>query len=172
MAEPQVKPEPDAGSPFMDETDEAPDLEFYDKLPPQLADAYSRMYLTRVPNYVWEAWSKLNDDEEIEIGTIRQWMDENGKMVSSSPPSNMPRGLLTRATEIANAPQTRIGGSQGGSKGVRDGSHQPRRQQHLHLHRTRLAELRGQEQGEGRCTGPGHPGSSTSEAAATAGTSS
>ncbi|KAL2119003.1 hypothetical protein VTJ04DRAFT_5962 [Mycothermus thermophilus] len=80
MAEPLVKPEPDAGSPFMDETDEAPDLEFYDKLPPQLADAYSRMYLTRVPNYVWEAWSKLNDDEEIEIGTIRQWMDGNGKM--------------------------------------------------------------------------------------------
>ncbi|KAK4243240.1 transcription initiation factor IIF, beta subunit-domain-containing protein [Corynascus novoguineensis] len=77
MAEPQIKPDPDAGSSFVDEVDETPDLEFYDKLPD--ADAYSRMYLTRLPNYVWEAWSKLDDDEEIEIGTIRQWMDETGK---------------------------------------------------------------------------------------------
>ncbi|AEO54442.1 hypothetical protein MYCTH_2297030 [Thermothelomyces thermophilus ATCC 42464] len=77
MAEPQIKPDPDAGSSFVDEVDETPDLEFYDKLPD--ADAYSRMYLTRLPNYVWEAWSKLDEDEEIEIGTIRQWIDENGK---------------------------------------------------------------------------------------------
>ncbi|KAL1841208.1 hypothetical protein VTJ49DRAFT_7329 [Mycothermus thermophilus] len=78
MAEPQVKAEPDAGSPFMDDNDETPDLEFYDK-DPASADMYSRMYLTRVPNYVWEAWSKLDDDAEIEIGTIRQFTDETGK---------------------------------------------------------------------------------------------
>jgi hypothetical protein len=82
MAEPQIKPEPDAAaSPFMDEADETPDLEFYDRMPGPDADAYSRMYLTRVPNYVWEAWSKLDDDAEIEIGTIRQWTDQTGKPV-------------------------------------------------------------------------------------------
>jgi hypothetical protein len=81
MAEPQIKPEPDTGSPFMDEADETPDLEFYDRMPGPDADAYNRMYLTRVPNYVWEAWSKLDDDAEIEIGTIRQWTDQTGKPV-------------------------------------------------------------------------------------------
>jgi transcription initiation factor TFIIF subunit beta len=78
----QIKPDPDAGSPFMDEAldEENPDLEFYDKLPD--ADAYSRMYLARLPNYVWEAWSKLDDDAEIEIGTVRQWSDKDGNLVS------------------------------------------------------------------------------------------
>lgn len=82
MAEqPQIKAEPDTGSPFMDEAlDESPDLEFYDKLPD--ADAYSRMYMARLPKYVWEAWSKLDDDAEIEIGTIRQWSDKEGNLVS------------------------------------------------------------------------------------------
>lgn len=87
MAEPpQIKPDPDAVAadpPFMDEADETPDLEFYDKLPN--ADPYSRMYLTRLPNYVWEAWSKLDDDAEIEIGTVRQWTDGTGKTVSLPP---------------------------------------------------------------------------------------
>ncbi|KAL2159320.1 hypothetical protein VTH06DRAFT_2755 [Thermothelomyces fergusii] len=95
MAEPQIKPDPDAGSSFVDEVDETPDLEFYDKLPD--ADAYSRMYLTRLPNYVWEAWSKLDEDEEIEIGTIRQWVDENGKTV------RMSCSLLERAIAAADA---------------------------------------------------------------------
>jgi hypothetical protein len=81
MAEqPQIKPEPDTGSPFMDEADETPDLEFYDRLPQ--ADELNKMYLTRLPNYLWEAWSQLDDDDEIEIGTIRQSVDATGKTVS------------------------------------------------------------------------------------------
>ncbi|GAB1311415.1 hypothetical protein MFIFM68171_01625 [Madurella fahalii] len=80
MAEqPQIKPDPDAGSPFMDEAlDETPDLEFFDKLPE--ADTYSRMYLARLPSYVWQAWSKLDDDAEIEIGKIRQSTDKDGNL--------------------------------------------------------------------------------------------
>jgi transcription initiation factor TFIIF subunit beta len=78
MAEqPQIKPDPDAGASFMDEADETPDLEFYDVA----EDSNSRMYLTRLPNYVWDAWAGLDDDAEIEIGTIRQWTDETGKQV-------------------------------------------------------------------------------------------
>ncbi|KAK4117180.1 hypothetical protein N656DRAFT_773245 [Canariomyces notabilis] len=77
--QPQIKPDPDAGSPFMDEAlDETPDLDFYDKLPE--ADKYSKMYLARLPTYVWQAWSKLDDDAEIEIGKIRQSTDKDGKL--------------------------------------------------------------------------------------------
>lgn len=78
-----VKAEPDAanGSPFMEDLlDESADLEFYDKFKDS-ADTYDRMYLARLPSYLWEAWSKLDDDDEIEIGKIRQFQDKDGKMV-------------------------------------------------------------------------------------------
>lgn len=29
------------------------------------------LYLTRIPKFLWETWSKLKDDDEIRIGTIR-----------------------------------------------------------------------------------------------------
>ncbi|KAK0668113.1 putative transcription initiation factor IIF subunit beta [Cercophora samala] len=76
-----IKAEPDAGSasPFMEDLlDESADLEFYDKFKDS-ADKYDRMYLARLPNYLWEAWSKLDDDAEIEIGKIRQFQDKDGK---------------------------------------------------------------------------------------------
>lgn len=77
--QPQIKQEPDAGTPFMDEAlDETPDLEFFDKEPG--TDNFNRMYLARLPSYLWEAWSKLDDDAEIEIGTIRQWVDKDGAL--------------------------------------------------------------------------------------------
>ncbi|KAJ4290130.1 hypothetical protein N0V88_006637 [Collariella sp. IMI 366227] len=64
--QPQIKPDPDAPStPFMDEADENPPI---------------KMYLARLPAYVWEAWSNLDDDAEIEIGTIRQYTDKDGQV--------------------------------------------------------------------------------------------
>ena len=68
---PEIKPDPDAlgASPsLLDEDDiyeDAGDLEFNND------PKYQSLYLARVPNYVWEAWSKLDDDAEIQIGTIR-----------------------------------------------------------------------------------------------------
>lgn len=76
----RIKPEPEAGSPFAeDELDESTDLEFYDKNFQE--DTYSRMYLARLPASLWKAWAELDDDEEIEIGKIRQWAMPNGKLV-------------------------------------------------------------------------------------------
>ncbi|KAK1758247.1 transcription initiation factor IIF, beta subunit-domain-containing protein [Echria macrotheca] len=72
----RIKPEPEAMSPGVeDELDESTDLEFYNKQ----NDAYNRMYLARLPQYLWNAWSELGDDEEIQLGTIRQWKAPDGQ---------------------------------------------------------------------------------------------
>jgi transcription initiation factor TFIIF subunit beta len=72
MADPLIKADPDAkvGSPanFADEDiyEDAGDLEF------NADPMYQQLYLARVPKYLWDLWSKLDDDAEIEIGTVRQ----------------------------------------------------------------------------------------------------
>lgn len=72
MADSLIKPDPDApgASPgaFTDEDiyEDAGDLEF------NTDPKYQRLYLVRMPKYVWEQWSKLDDDAEIQLGTIRQ----------------------------------------------------------------------------------------------------
>jgi transcription initiation factor TFIIF subunit beta len=72
MADTLVKPDPDAlgASPaaFTDDDiyEDAGDLEFNTDL------EFQKLYLARVPKYLWESWSKLDDDAEIQIGTVRQ----------------------------------------------------------------------------------------------------
>lgn len=72
MADTHIKPDPDApgASPgaFSDEDiyEDAGDLEFNSD------PAFETLYLAKVPRYIWENWSKLDDDAEIQIGTIRQ----------------------------------------------------------------------------------------------------
>ena len=67
-----IKPDPDAASASPaaltddDIYEEAGDLEF------NTDPKYQTLYLARVPKYIWEAWTKLDDDAEIRIGTIRQ----------------------------------------------------------------------------------------------------
>ena len=73
MADSVIKPDPDAPgaspAPLDDDIyEDAGDLEFNSD------PAYSKLYLARVPRYVWEAWSKLDEDAEIQIGTIRMEM--------------------------------------------------------------------------------------------------
>ncbi len=71
-----IKTETEGASPMALDDDiyeDAGDLEFYD--PTLQNDPYGSIYLVRVPQYVWEAWDKLDDDAEIRIGTIRQWME-------------------------------------------------------------------------------------------------
>jgi transcription initiation factor TFIIF subunit beta len=71
MAEPHIKPDPETqgASPGISEDDlyeDAGDLEF------NTDPNFQRLYLARVPKFLWEAWEKLDDDAEIQIGTIRQ----------------------------------------------------------------------------------------------------
>ncbi|PMD26592.1 hypothetical protein NA56DRAFT_654403 [Hyaloscypha hepaticicola] len=81
MADPLIKPDPEtqgASPGHFSEDDiyeDAGDLEF------NTDPAFQRLYLARVPKFLWEAWSKLDDDAEIHIGTIRQVTvtDPNGE---------------------------------------------------------------------------------------------
>ncbi len=81
MADPLIKsdPETQGASPGLfsedDIYEDAGDLEF------NTDPDFQRLYLARVPKFLWEAWSKLDDDAEIHIGTIRQVTvtDQNGE---------------------------------------------------------------------------------------------
>ena len=66
---PHIKPEADslgaspAGHTDDDVYEDAGDLEF--------AGADQGLYLTRIPKFLWERWSQLDDNQEITIGTVR-----------------------------------------------------------------------------------------------------
>ena len=81
----RIKSDPDANSPGVeDELDESTDLEFYNGAE---NPTYETMYLARLPNYLWERWAELGDNDEIRIGTIRQWKGADGQMVRSVAPA-------------------------------------------------------------------------------------
>ncbi|GAA4692902.1 hypothetical protein Hpkin12_14950 [Helicobacter pylori] len=75
----QVKPDPDAPTPYIkpdpdnkdtvladideDIYDDDGDLDF--------SNAGQNVWLSRIPRSLWEHWASLDDDEEIQIGTMR-----------------------------------------------------------------------------------------------------
>ena len=67
--EPKIKPDPESnGASPAPQTDEdiyedTGDLDFL--------GSERGFYLTRLPKYLWESWSKLDDNQEIRIGTVR-----------------------------------------------------------------------------------------------------
>ena len=67
--ESKIKPDPDSISnspaPQTDEDiyEDTGDLDF--------AGSDQGFYLTRLPKFLWDSWSKLDDNQEIQIGTIR-----------------------------------------------------------------------------------------------------
>ena len=69
LLESKIKPDPDSiGNSPAAQTDEdiyedTGDLDF--------AGSDQGFYLTRLPKFLWDSWSKLDDNQEIQIGTIR-----------------------------------------------------------------------------------------------------
>ena len=75
----EVKDEASASPPALDDDDlyeDAGDLSFYDSNGPAQLDSLSLM---RIPRDLWKRWAELNDDQEIQIGTMRIW-DEPAKV--------------------------------------------------------------------------------------------
>lgn len=74
-----IKPDPDVkGGALADEDiyEDAGDLDF--------SQAHQNVWLTRIPKSLWEHWSSIDDDEEIQIGTVRVEGDaQNTKRVCS-----------------------------------------------------------------------------------------
>lgn len=68
-ATPFIKPDPDTkealSGALSDEDiyEDAGDLDF--------SQAGQNVWLTRIPTDLWKHWSQLDDDEEIQIGTVR-----------------------------------------------------------------------------------------------------
>lgn len=67
-AAPFIKPDPDskeglAGLSDDDLYEDTGDLDF--------TQAGQNVWLTRIPTDLWKHWSQLDDDEEIQIGTVR-----------------------------------------------------------------------------------------------------
>ncbi|KAL4803015.1 transcription initiation factor IIF, beta subunit-domain-containing protein [Aspergillus unguis] len=72
---PYIKSDPDNKDTVLADIDDedlyedAGDLDF--------TDANQNVWLSRIPRSLWEHWSKLDDDEEIQIGTVRVEGDVN-----------------------------------------------------------------------------------------------
>ncbi|KAL2352334.1 transcription initiation factor IIF, beta subunit family protein [Cryomyces antarcticus] len=69
---PLIKPDPEISSPttVMDEDqyEDTGELQLFDP-----NDVTSGVWLTKIPKYLWEAWSTMEDDEQIQIGKLRVW---------------------------------------------------------------------------------------------------
>ena len=60
--------------------EDAGDLEF--------ADSAQQVCLIRIPKFLWKSWSQMEDDQEIQLGTVRVEGDvENPKRVGHEVPS-------------------------------------------------------------------------------------
>lgn len=76
--DPQIKPDPDTKSPsgpsFADIDDMYEDTGELN-IPPDFEGR--NVWLTRVPKWLWDVLSKVEDDEELEIGRIIEWKEGN-----------------------------------------------------------------------------------------------
>jgi transcription initiation factor TFIIF subunit beta len=63
----KIKPDPDGrfpGAPLDEDIyEDTGDLDF--------STSNESIYLTRIPKYLWQAWSEAEDEQEIQIGTVR-----------------------------------------------------------------------------------------------------
>ena len=61
--------------------EDAGDLEFQNRNSDGSSNLNDRMFLVRLPVELWQAWSNIDDDQEIQIGRIRKWEEDETKIV-------------------------------------------------------------------------------------------
>lgn len=66
---PYIKPDPDTKDTVLADIDDEDVYEDDGDL--DFTNADQSLWLSRIPRSLWEHWSKLDDDEEIQIGTVR-----------------------------------------------------------------------------------------------------
>lgn len=75
--DPDVKDSPMTGISEEDLYEDAGDLDF--------SNAAQSVWLSRIPRSLWENWNNIDEDEEVEIGTIRiEGKPNDTKRVSNS----------------------------------------------------------------------------------------
>lgn len=140
--EPKIKPDPESvgNSPAAQDDDiyeDTGDLDF--------SGANPALYLTRIPKFLWEQWSNLDDNQEIQIGTLRVEGSLNDvKRVRSKTSYSVLSPLLIRldADEshvIAESTTKPIS-----TERVQHAGHEFKQHQHIHIHgegSTRLQEI-------------------------------
>lgn len=156
-SEAYIKPEPEGDSPSvpLDEDDlyeDAGDLEFFDQNAGN--GSVGQAYLARVPKELWEAWSSLPDDAEIEVGKMRQWdvpRPDGSIEVRCPMRPDTPTSMLTSTTaSFPNAAGQERCRSPGTSQRVRSGYGYRQCEGYFHVHRGRFARLQSQVEGENR----------------------
>jgi hypothetical protein len=142
MADALVKPDPDSkagASPALlnddDIYEDAGDLEFNND------SEFQKLYLARVPKYVWEAWHTLDDDAEIRIGTIRQSVETgpDGEQRARTLCTSEDFTINLSTAKASNVIILRPRSSSDDSQGVRAGSYCGECQQYVRFHRARSA---------------------------------
>lgn len=77
---PPVKPDPDAASPYIKpdpdskdaiHTDIGDDDMYEDAGDLDFSNSAQSVWLSRIPRSLWQNWENLDDDEEIQVGTVR-----------------------------------------------------------------------------------------------------
>lgn len=98
-AAPFIKPDPEskdglAGFSDDDLYEDTGDLDF--------SQAGQNVWLTRIPTDLWKHWSQLDDDEEIQIGTVRVEGEANDpKRVRVNSRFSMHHSLITQRVQIS-----------------------------------------------------------------------
>lgn len=79
MSNPQIKPDSDSTPTIKEEPDTKEgvagilsDEDIYEDTGDlDLSDSSKNVWLTRIPRDLWENWAAMDDDEEVQIGTVR-----------------------------------------------------------------------------------------------------
>jgi hypothetical protein len=164
--------------------EDAGDLEFYDKNATN--NTFEKLWLARVPKYVWESWMKLTDrlgpDDEVQIGTLRTWNETNpdgsDRVRETLRGHDLGRREPTKGEgkchfvqieadmgdiylgQTKDAPSEWLARASDTAKGVRLGGYGPCSQEPLCVQREGLGELQGSQQSASRCPKRRHPDSS------------